>query len=76
MKVEDAEGLGKMNEFMSPACPLNKKKMISSFGKEKDARDAHMSRIDEQFKISASKTRLFQKESMSSFKQNVNLLNS
>lgn len=32
---------------MSPACPLNKKKLINSFGKEKETKDNHMSRIDE-----------------------------
>jgi len=47
MKIEDGDKLGQMNEFMSPACPLNKKKIVSSFGKDKDSREAHMSRIDE-----------------------------
>jgi hypothetical protein len=36
-----------MNEFMSPVCPLSKKKLISSFGKSRDAKETHMSRIDE-----------------------------
>jgi hypothetical protein len=52
---------------MSPACPLSKKKLISSFGKDKEAIEAHMSRIDEQFKISGSK-RLLIKDTHSSFK--------
>ena len=60
---------------MSPACPLSKRKLVSSFGKEKETRDAHMSRIDEQFKISAGK-RLFIKDSITSYKSNNNILNS
>ena len=65
-----------MNEFMSPVCPLSKKKVVSSFGKSKEAKETHMSRIDEQFKMSGSK-RLFNKESvLSNFKQNPNILNS
>ena len=47
MKIEDSDKLGNMDLFMSPACPLSKKKIVSSFGKDKDTRDAHMSRIDE-----------------------------